>query len=133
MYIDDGQPSAELPDESDYFSNEESSVSMVPSSNESYLTRNIFTDDHRKYLLEVCSSMVKSGIISQSVVKDLLSNDEEGKKLLPEFTIKPLINRLKYERRLWRDYSNQGHLTKFSTNLGIKILEARNNFSANYP
>ena len=84
---------------SHYFSNEESSVSMVPPSNSSYLTRNIFTHDHRKYLLKVCSSMVKSGIISQTVVKDLLSKGEEGKDLR-EFTIKQSINRLKYERRL---------------------------------
>ena len=56
--MDDGQPSAELPEESEtltdkmsrYFSNEASSVSMVPPSNSSYLTKNIFTDDHRKYL-----------------------------------------------------------------------------------
>ena len=87
--MDDHQPSAELPEESDtlagemscYFSNEESSVSMVLPSNSSYLTRNIFTDDHRKYLLKVCGSMVKSGVISQIVVKDLLSKDEEGKEL----------------------------------------------------
>jgi len=54
--MDDHQPLAELPEESDtlagemscYFSNEESSVSMVLPSNSSYLTRNIFTDDHRK-------------------------------------------------------------------------------------
>jgi len=75
---------------------------MVPPSNSSYLTRNIFTDDHRNYLLKVCGSMVKSGVISQTVVKDLLSKDEEGKELLREFTIKQLINRLKYERRLNR-------------------------------
>ena len=43
--------------------------------------------------------MVTSGIISQTVVKDLLSKGEEGKDLR-EFTIKQLINRLKYERRL---------------------------------
>ena len=110
--MDDGQPSADLPNESDtladkmsrYFANEESSVSMVPPSNSSYLTRdrNIFTDDHRKYLLKVCGKMVKSGIISQPVVKDLLSKDEEGKEMLREFTMKQLINRLKYERRLNR-------------------------------
>ena len=46
--------------------------------------------------------MVKSGVISQTVVKDLLSKDEEGKEMLREFTIKQLINRLKYERRLNR-------------------------------
>lgn len=108
--MDDGQPSAELPEESEtltdkmsrYFSNEASSVSMVPPSNSSYLTKNIFTDDHRKYLLKVCGSMVKSGIISKTVVKDLLSKDEEGKEMLREFTIEQLINRLKYERRLNR-------------------------------
>ena len=108
--MDDGQPSAELPEESEtltdkmsrYFSNEASSVSMVPPSNSSYLTKNIFTDDHRKYLLKVCGNMVKSGIISKTVVKDLLSKDEEGKEMLREFTIEQLINRLKYERRLNR-------------------------------
>ena len=45
---------------SPFFSNEENSVSMVPPSNSSYMSRNIFSDDHRKYLLKVCGGMVKS-------------------------------------------------------------------------
>lgn len=106
--MDEGQPSAELPKESDtladkmsrYFSKDKGSVLMVPPSNSSYLTKNIFNDGHRKYLLKVYGSMVKSGIISQTVVKDLLSKEEEGKEMLREFTLKQIINHLKYERRL---------------------------------
>ena len=113
--IDDDKPSAEqppkspeLPKESDsladkmsrFFSNEESSVSMVPPSNSSYVSRNIFSDDHRKYLLKVCGGMVKSGVISQTAVKDMLGKEEEGKAMLHEFKLKQIINRLKYERRL---------------------------------
>ena len=44
--------------------------------------------------------MVKSGVTSQTVVKDLLSKDEESKEMLREFTLKQLINNLKYERGL---------------------------------
>lgn len=113
--VDDDKPSAvqppkspELPKASDsladkmshFFSNEENSVSMVPPSNSSYVSRNIFSDDHRKYLLKVCGGMVKSGVISQTAVKDMLSKEEEGKGMLREFKLKQIINRLKYERRL---------------------------------
>lgn len=64
--IDDDKTSAELPKESDsladkmscYFSNEESSVSMLPPSNSSYVSRSIFRDDHRKYRFKVCGGMV---------------------------------------------------------------------------
>ena len=106
--IDDDKPSAEqppespeLPKESDsladkmsrFFSNEESSVSMVPPSNSSYVSRNIFSDDRRKYLLKVCGGMVKSGVISQTAVKDMLD-------MLREFKLKQIISPLKYERRL---------------------------------
>ena len=101
--VDDGQPSAELPKESEtltdkmsrYFSNGEGSVSMIPPSNSSYLTRNIFTDDHKKYLLNVCGNIVKSGVISQTVVKGLLNKEEVGREMLREFTLKQIINRLK--------------------------------------
>ena len=115
LNTDDDKPSdklpkesAELPKESDsladkmsrFFSNEESSVSIVPPSNSSYVSRNIFCDDHRKYLLKVCGGMVKSGVISQTLVKDMLGKEEEGKAMLREFTLKQIISRLKYERRL---------------------------------
>ena len=116
LNTDDDKPSdklpkesAELPKESDsladkmscFFSNEESSVSMVPPSNSSYVSRNIFSDDHRKYLLKVCGGMVKSGVISQTLVKDMLGKEEEGKlAMLREFALKQIISHLKYERRL---------------------------------
>jgi len=44
--------------------------------------------------------MVKSDVISQTAVKDLLCKDEEGKELFRKFTKKQLINRLKYKIRL---------------------------------
>ena len=113
--IDDDKPSAEqppkspeLPKESDslsdkvscFFSNEESSMSMVSPSNSSYVLRNIFSDDHRKYLLKLCGGMVKPGVISQTAVKDMLGKEEEGKAMLREFKLKQIIHRLKYKRRL---------------------------------
>ena len=112
--ITDDQPSPPLPQESDtladklsrFFSNEDSSVSMVPPSNSSYVSRNIFSDDHRKYLLKLCGEIVRSGVISQTVVKELLSKEEEGREMLREFTLKQIINRLKYERRLNRQSSS---------------------------
>ena len=73
---------------------------MVPPSNSSYVSRNILSDDHRKHLLKVCGGMVKSLVISQTLVKDMLGKVEEGKAMLREFTLKQIISRLKYERRL---------------------------------
>lgn len=63
------------------------------------MSRNIFIDDHRKYLLKLCGGMVKSGVISQTAVKDMLGK-EEGKAMLREFKLKQIIDRLKYKRRL---------------------------------
>lgn len=64
------------------------------------VSRNIFSDDHRKYLLKLCGGMVKSGVISQTAVKDMLGKEEEGKAMLREFKLKQIIDRLKYKRRL---------------------------------
>ena len=44
--------------------------------------------------------MVKSGVISQTAVKDMLGKEEEGKAMLHEFKLKQIIDRLKYKRRL---------------------------------
>lgn len=104
----DEQPSAELPKESDsltdkidrFFSNDESSVSFEPPSNSSYVSHNIFSDEQRKWLLKVCGGIVRCGVISQKATKELLEKDDFGKDILRQFTIKQIINRLKYERRL---------------------------------
>ena len=45
-------------------------------------------------------SMVRAGVISKSVVKEMLGKEEEGKEMLKKFTLDQIINRLKYERRL---------------------------------
>lgn len=104
----DEQPSAELPKESDsltdkidrFFSNDESSVSFEPPSNSSYVSHNIFSDEQRKCLLKVCGGIVRCGVISQKATKELLEKDDFGKDILRQFTIKQIINRLKYKRRL---------------------------------
>ena len=110
----DDQPPPELPKESEtlndkmcrYFSPDDSSVSMASPSNSSYVSRNIFTDEHRKFLLQFCGGMVKSGVISQTVVQKLLNKEEEGREMLQMFTLKQIINRLKYERRMNRKHNS---------------------------
>ena len=77
-----------------------SSSDVVPPSNPSYLSRNIFSDEERKFLLRVCGVMVRGGVISKPDVKQVLEQKDEGKEVLRKFTIDQLINRLKYERRL---------------------------------
>ena len=89
-----------------YFSGDNSSVSIVPPTNSSYFSRNIFSDQSRDYLLKVCGHMVRGGGISQTAVKQALSKNEEGREMLREFTIKQLINRLKYERRMNRQHNS---------------------------
>ena len=78
----------------------DSSSDVVLPSNPSYLSRNIFSDDDRKFLLRVCGVMVRGGVISKPQIKKLLENENEGKELLRKYTIEQLVNRLKYERRL---------------------------------
>lgn len=77
-----------------------SSSDVVAPSNPSYISKNIFSDEERKYLLRVCGGMVRGGIISKPAVKQLLEKTDEGKEILHKFKIEQLINRLKYERRL---------------------------------
>ena len=78
----------------------DSSSDVVLPSNPSYLSRNIFSDEERKFLLRVCGVMVRGGVISKPHIKKLLEKENEGQDLLHKFTIEQLVNRLKYERRL---------------------------------
>lgn len=77
-----------------------SSSDVVPPSNPSYASRNIFSDEERKFLLRVCGGMIRGGIISKPAIKQVLEETAEGKEVLRKFNIKQLENRLKYERRL---------------------------------
>ena len=77
-----------------------SSSDVVGPSNSSYLSRCIFSDEDKKFLLRVCGGMVRGGVISKPEIKKCLEKQEEGKELLNKFTINQLVNRLKYERRL---------------------------------
>jgi len=77
-----------------------SSSDVVLPSNPSYLSRNIFSGEKRKFRLNVCGVMVRGGVISKPYIKELLEKENEGKELLCKFTINQLVNRLKYERRL---------------------------------
>ena len=77
-----------------------SSSDVVLPSNPRYLSRNIFSDEDRKYFLRVCGVMIRGGVISKPQIKKLLEKENEGKELLRKFTIEQLVNRLKYERRL---------------------------------
>lgn len=51
----------------------------------------------------MCGGIVRCGVISQKATKELLEKDDFGKDILRQFTIKQIINRLKYERRLIRN------------------------------
>ena len=125
----DDHPSPELPKESDtlddkmcrYFSPDDSSVSMASLSNSSYVSKNMFTDEHRKYLLQFCDEMVKSGVISQTVVQGLLSKEEEGREILQMFTLKQIINRLKCERRMNRKLNSTQRILDFLGQTRFKI------------
>lgn len=76
------------------------SSDVVPPSNPSYASRNIFSDEERKFLLRVCGGMIRGGIISKPAIKQVLEETNEGKEVLRKFKITQLENRLKYERRL---------------------------------
>ena len=73
----DSPPLPELPSQVEtlenkmapYFSGDNNSVSIVPPTNSSYFSRNIFSDQNLDYLLKVCGHMVRGGGISQTAVK----------------------------------------------------------------
>ena len=65
--------------------------------------RVLFSDEHRKCLLNVCGGIIRCGVISQTVAKELLEKDDFGKEISCQLTIKQIINSLKYERRLIRN------------------------------
>ena len=73
---------------------------MRPNNNSSFVSAKLFAQEEREFLLKVCGSMVRAGVISKPVVKEMLGKEEEGKELLKKFTLDQIINRLKYERRL---------------------------------
>ena len=78
----------------------DNSSDVVLPSNPSYLSRNIFSDEERKFLLQVCGVMVRGRVISKPHITKLLEKENEGQDLLHKFTIEQLVNRLKYEIRL---------------------------------
>lgn len=83
-----------------FFSSDNGSEDILPPSNSSFVSAKLFAQEERKFLLKVCGSMVRVGVISKPVVKEMLGKEEEGKELLKKFTLDQIINRLKYERRL---------------------------------
>ena len=106
--IADGEQPAQVLEEEEilaqklnrFFSSDNGSEDMVPPSNSSFVSVKLFAQEEREFLLKVCGSMVRAGVISKPVVKEMLGKEEEGKELLKKFTLDQIINRLKYERRL---------------------------------
>lgn len=80
-----------------HFLGNNSSVSIFPPTNSSYVTRNIISNKNWDYLFKV-----RERGISQTVVKQALSKNEEGREMLHNFMAKqlPVINNLKYERMI---------------------------------
>ncbi|XP_068678068.1 uncharacterized protein [Montipora foliosa] len=79
---------------------ETGSVDMVPPSSSSYTSGKIFSQEERNFLMKVCGTIVRAGVISKPAVKEMLVKEEEGREILRKFTLDQIINRLKYERRL---------------------------------
>jgi len=78
------------------------SEKFVPTSNSSYMSRNMFSRNDKETLFQLFGGMIRSGIISKTVVKDTLEKEEAGRQFLRKFTVEQIINHIKYERRLNR-------------------------------
>ena len=74
-----------------FFSSDNGSEDILPPSNSSFVSAKLFAQEERKFLLKVCGSMVRAGVISKPVVKEMLGK-EEGKELLKKFTLDQIIN-----------------------------------------
>lgn len=56
--------------------------------------------EKRNFLMKVCGTIVRGGVISKPAVKEMLLKEAEGREMLRNFTLTQIINRLKYEQRL---------------------------------
>ena len=105
--VTDSEPPSKLPEDGEnledkmkrFFATSDGSEDIVAPSNSSFVSGKLFNQEERNYLLKVCGSIVKSGVISKVAVQKILEKEKEGKEIFRKFTLDQIINRLKYEKR----------------------------------
>ena len=74
----------------------------------SYVSAGVFRKQNAKILQTLCSKMIDNNEpISKVGIKRALNTNLKGKKILQDFTLFQIENRLKYERRLKRREMDQ--------------------------
>ena len=78
--------------------------SVISPTEVSASNKGIFSEVHKEIVLNMFEDMITSSIpISQSIIAERLKNDEVQGKQLSALRSYQLVNRIKYERRLYRE------------------------------
>jgi hypothetical protein len=63
----------------------------------------LFDDTQSQYLVEKWQGMIADGHLSRIMMRQALLNDEQGKQILQAYSDFQLMNKLKYERRRFKE------------------------------
>ena len=76
---------------------------ILTTTTESSGIRNLFSQSELKTLRAVCKDMIqKSAPISKDKIKQILEEQDEGKQILQKASLSQVVNRVKYERRIFK-------------------------------
>lgn len=76
---------------------------ILTTTTESSGIRNLFSQSELKTLRAVCKDMIqKSAPISKDKIKQILEEQDEGKQILKKAFLSQVVNRVKYERRIFK-------------------------------
>ena len=92
--------------ESNSESNNAISIFTVASSTTTETSRRLkrlFDDSDMKLIQRLCAEFIMHKPISSSAVEETLNNPEEGNDFLKTYTIFQIVNKIKYERIIYRE------------------------------
>lgn len=85
------------------FDDEDSHNTMISPTEHSVTMKGIFSALEVKVLVKLCDDMVKTSCpIAVKVIKERLEKDVDGKNILKCMTMRQIVNRVKYERKMFR-------------------------------
>ena len=61
----------------------------------------LFNEAESIVIQEICGEIIKNPPITKTRIQDSLNESKKGQSILQRFTINQLINKVKYERRLF--------------------------------
>ena len=84
-----------------YQDNDDNDDEFIPPSlsSASFGKEKLFSSENAALIRTLCKHQIDFGGIGKEAVTKALESSEEGRELLRDFSLKPILNRVKYERR----------------------------------